>query len=292
MPKNNNPVYINVASFQLLEHLHNDAVDLFVTTCGVQNCFPGHFFGPSQREEYILHFVCEGKGIFQVNGETYHLKKGDFFLIFPNTEVYYEADKECPWDYIWVGFSGIKAAAYLNYAGLDEKHLTGQYSNTSYMLSYIQQMILARSGNPCNELKRTAALLQILSALIEEYSLFSAENESTLNARQNYLDYALTYMDEHLTEQIHISDIANEIGIDRSYLTNIFKRTLGLSPQEYLLQYRMNRACTLLQKPDLKISAIAHAVGYENSLSFSKIFRKYKGVSPSDYRLRISKPQS
>ena len=152
-------------------------------------------------------------------------------------------------------------------------------------------MILARSGNPCNELKRTAALMQILATLIEEYSLFNAETGSSLSSQQNYLDYALAYMDEHLAEQIHISDIANEIGIDRSYLTNIFKRTLGLSPQEYLMQYRMNRACTMIQNTDLKISAIAHAVGYENSLSFSKIFRKYKGISPSDYRLGISKPQ-
>ena len=287
MQKDNNTVFINVASFQLLEHLHNDAVDLFVTTCGIQNCFPGHFFGPGQRDEYILHFICGGKGIFEVNGKTYHLRGGDFFLICPNTEVHYEADKDQPWDYIWVGFSGIKAAAYLNYAGLDQKHVIGQYSNTSYMLSYIQQMILARSGNPSNELKRTAALQQILAALIEEYSLFSAETEDSVNTQQNYLDYALAYMDEHLSEQIHINDIANRIGIDRSYLTNIFKRTLGLSPQEYLLQYRMNRACTLLQKPDLKISAIARAVGYENALSFSKIFRKYKGMSPSSYRLEV-----
>ncbi len=285
MLKPNDTVYINVAGFQLLEHLHNDAVDLFVTTCGVQNCARGHSYGPGMRSEYILHFICEGTGLYKVNGETYKLKKGDFFLICPDTEVFYEADKQYPWDYMWVGFSGIKAANYLKYAGLDEKHVTGQYTNTYYMLSCIQQMMMARSGNPGNELKRTAALLQILAALIEEYSLYNSEEENSYNSWQKYLDYALSYMDEHLCEQIHINDIASEIGIDRSYLTNIFKRTLGLSPQEYLMQYRMNKACILLQQSDLKISVIAKEVGYNDALSFSKTFRKYKGISPSSYRL-------
>lgn len=284
MKLNNETVYINVAGFQLLEHLHNNAVDLFVTTCGIQNCYPKHFYGPGKREEYILHFICEGKGVYHTNNTQYHLKKGNFFLICPDMEVYYEADIEQPWDYVWVGFCGIKADSYLKYAGLDKEHVTGFYTNTAYILTCVQQIILARSGNPFNELRRTAALLQILATLIEEYTLFDIEIEENSSVRQQYLDYALSYMDEHFSEQIHINDITNEIGIDRSYLTNIFKQILGLSPQEYLLQYRMNRACTLLQKTDWKISAIAHAVGYTDPLSFSKIFRKYKGKSPSSYR--------
>lgn len=289
MYNDHDTVYINAAGFQLLEHLHSDAVDLFVTTCGVQNCFPKHFYGPGKREEYILHFICEGTGSYQVNGKTYQLGKGNFFLICPGTEVYYEADAAHPWDYIWVGFSGIKAASYLKYANLDETHVTGQFTNTSYMLNCIQQILLARSGNPCNELRRTASLLQILAALIEEHCLFCEESESSTNSQQHYLDKALAYMDEHLSDPIHINTIAKEIGIDRSYLTNIFKHTLGLSPQEYLLQYRINRACTLLQTSNLKVSAIARMVGYEDPLAFSKIFRKYKKTSPTSYRMKSIK---
>lgn len=118
MRDNTKETFINAIGFQCLEHLQNNAVDIYLSTCGVQNCFPGHFYGPGQREEYIIHFICEGKGIYEVNGKTYSLSKGDFFVIPPKTEVYYRADDSCPWDYIWVGFDGIKATTYLKNAGI------------------------------------------------------------------------------------------------------------------------------------------------------------------------------
>lgn len=284
----NREIYINAAGFQCLEHLQNNAVDLYLSTCGVQSCAPGHWYGPGKRDEFLIHFISEGKGIYQVNGETYPLEKGDFFLIFPDTEVFYEADAKDPWDYMWVGFQGIKADSYLKYAGLDESHLVGRYLNLSFILSCIQQMMLARSISSYNELKRTAALLQILAALIEDYSSSHPEDSDDGYSPRLYLDQALTYIDEHLAERIKINDIANFIGIDRSYLTTIFKSALSLSPQEYLMHYRMNKACVMLKNPDTKISAIAKAVGYDDPLAFSKIFKKCKGISPSAYRMELS----
>lgn len=278
-------LFINAIGFQCLEHLQNDSVDLYLSTCGVQNCAPGHWYGPGKRDEYLIHFICEGKGIYRAGGQTYHLKKGDFFVIFPGTEIFYEADHKEPWDYIWVGFQGIKSETYLKYAGLDSSHLTGQYLNSSFVLSCVQQMILARSISTYNELKRTSALLQILAALMEEYSSTNQEDGEKDYAQKLYIDKALAYIDDHISQNIKINDIASFIGIDRSYLTNIFKQTLSLSPQEYLMHYRINQACIMLKNPELKISSIAKAVGYDDPLSFSKMFKKCKGISPSEFRL-------
>lgn len=280
-------IYISAAGFQLLDHLQNNTVDLCLNTCGVQNCAPGHWFGPGKRDEFLIHFICEGKGTYRVNGETYALGRGDYFVIFPDTEVFYEADRKEPWEYIWIGFQGIKASSYLGYAGLDETHVIGHYANSSYILSCVQQMMLARSSGVSNELKRTAALFQILAVLIEDYmSAHPAEHDEERSNRP-YLDKALAYMDEHLSENIKINDIAAYIGIDRSYLTAIFRNILSLSPKEYLVHYRVNRACMLLRDPERKISEIARAVGYDDALAFSRIFKKCKGVSPSVYRLEM-----
>lgn len=289
MPASNTEkeIYISAAGFQLLENLHNDTVDLYLNTCGVQNCAPGHWFGPGMRNEYLLHFVCEGKGIYRVNGETYTLGRGDYFAIFPNTQVYYEADRKEPWEYIWIGFHGIKAASYLKYAGLDGTHVIGHYANSSYILSCVQQMMLARSSGVSDGLKRTAALFQILAVLIEDYASAHPEERGRDDSSRRYLDMALAYMDEHLDENIRINDIATHIGIDRGYLTAIFQKALSLSPKEYLVHYRVNRACMLLRDPERKISEVARAVGYDDALAFSKIFKKYKGISPSVYRLEL-----
>ena len=95
---------------------------------------------------------------------------------------------------------------------------------------------------------------------------------------------ALDYMNAHLHENIKISEIASHIGIDRSYLSNIFKSTLELSPQEYLMTLRMDRAAELLENTDDKIPSIASAVGYSDPLTFTKMFKRIKGMSPSDWR--------
>lgn len=91
-------------------------------------------------------------------------------------------------------------------------------------------------------------------------------------------------MNTHLKENIKITSIASHVGIDRSYLANIFKSTLEISPQEYLLTLRMNRAADLLQNTSQKITVIANEVGYSDPLTFTKMFKRIKGMSPSEWR--------
>lgn len=276
--------FINVVGFQCLDHLQNNSVDIYLSTCGMQNCFPNHFFGPGQRDEFIIHFISGGKGIYQVDGKTYELGKGDFFVIFPEKEVYYKADPECPWDYLWIGFQGVKAATYMKYAGIDPEHLTGRFENTAFILTCIQQMILARTLTYHNELKRQAALLQILASLMELHHETLSDDEQNDYPYRIYLQQAIDYMNEHIKENIKISEIAAYIGIDRSYLSSIFRNTLEISPQEYLVTLRMNKAADLLKTTNEKINTIAIEVGYIDPLTFTKMFKRYKGMSPTEWR--------
>lgn len=74
--------------------------------CGHEHCQPGHSFGPAVRPHYLIHVVLSGKGIFKHQGHTYSLKSGDSFLIKPMDSTYYEADRNNPWEYAWIGFNG------------------------------------------------------------------------------------------------------------------------------------------------------------------------------------------
>ena len=65
---------------------------LTVYFCGKEECQPGHYFGPAVRPHYLIHVILQGKGIFQRNGVTYTLKRGDAFLIPPMESTYYQAD--------------------------------------------------------------------------------------------------------------------------------------------------------------------------------------------------------
>ena len=84
--------------------------------------------------------------------------------------------------------------------------------------------------------------------------------------------------------QATVSQLADYIGINRSYLTSIFKRLVGVSPQKYLLNFRMEESALLLAESSLPVKTIASSVGYDNPLTFSKSFKAQYGCSPQNYR--------
>ena len=284
MTEANYGTYLSYAGFQCLEQLSHTSIDLYLSTCGMQNCLGGHSFGPGKRDEYILHFICEGKGVFKCNGNTYSLSKGDVFLVKPDTKVFYKADDNVPWSYVWVGFQGVKAETYLLYAGYEEDIVTGHYDDTTLIFTYVQQMLLSKQLTHANELKREAALLQILAALMEIRRNNLPKEDTYDYPYKIYVNQAVDYIQRNFKNNIRINDLAGYIGIDRSYLTNIFKNVMNVSPQEYLLKYRMEKAEMLLKNSDNKINTVAALVGYSDPLSFSKMFKKCKGVSPTEYR--------
>ena len=74
------------------------------------------------------------------------------------------------------------------------------------------------------------------------------------------------------------------MGVNRSYLASSFKKATGYSPKEYLLSLRMERAKSLLEISDMTINGISNAIGYSDQLAFSRMFKKYTGISPTVYR--------
>jgi len=144
-------------------------------------------------------------------------------------------------------------------------------------------MLDARALTYANELKREGLLYLFLSEL-------SRINEAKNNEKgaeypkQIYVDHVLNYIESHYCEKFRVSDLAEEMGLSRGYLSNCFKKAMGESIQEYLIRYRLEKAEELLTTTGDTINQIASAVGYEDALTFSKAFHKKNEVSPSTYR--------
>ena len=109
--------------------------------------------------------------------------------------------------------------------------------------------------------------------------------ESTLTAYRDrdYIDEAVLLMTNNYERPITVTDVATAIGLDRSYFARLFRERLGISPHEWLLRYRMERARVLLGT-DLKICEVARSVGFEDALYFSRRFREHFGISPKEFR--------
>lgn len=100
----------------------------------------------------------------------------------------------------------------------------------------------------------------------------------------SYVEEALRYIENNYAHTVNIQLIADRLNIERTYLYRLFKDITGISPQEYLLDYRIRRACTLLKETNLPISDIARSVGYDDSMYFSRLFKQHKKKTPTQYR--------
>ena len=83
---------------------------------------------------------------------------------------------------------------------------------------------------------------------------------------------------------ISIDTVAEVVNLSTSYLSFIFKENSGLNFVDYVNQFRLQKAKELLETSSYNISQIARLVGYSSANSFSKVFKKYNGISPGQYR--------
>ncbi len=259
-------------------------MDLNMYRCGMEDCAPGHSWGPALRDHYIIHYIRSGRGMFQMNGITYNLVKGQGFLIPPSTIIYYEADHQDPWCYSWVGFHGLKAEHYLKRANLSADSPIFHYDRDDFLKGCIDQMIIAsKTFVKSSEIRLLGLLYMFLSQLVE--SAESVKNPLHAESRKDqYIKKAIEYIEMNYSRKISIREIAHYVGLDRSYLYLLFKDNLNKSPQDFLINYRINKACELMQNKLLSIGEISRSVGYGDSMLFSKVFRKVNGQPPKKFR--------
>ncbi len=257
--------------------------DLNMYRCGIEDCSPSHSWGPAVRDHYLVHYIISGKGVFQVGSSIYHLKAGQGFLLCPNIVTHYQADMHEPWSYSWVGFHGIKAETYLKRAGLTAETPVFTYKKDNFLKECLSEMISAKDLVKGREIRMLGLLYVFLSQLIESADN-SAIYENTEKRKELYIRKAVEYIAMNYSMDINISEMAAYVGLDRSYLYTIFKEHLKVSPQEFLINYRIDKACELMTNNTLSIGDISRSVGYQDQLLFSKVFKKVKGEAPRNYR--------
>jgi YesN/AraC family two-component response regulator len=147
----------------------------------------------------------------------------------------------------------------------------------------IHSAVKASNSIP-NQLKLIGLTSLFLSQLVS--SVRNVENYKAGDKTNKYIDSAIDYMYKNYSRQIKISDIANDLSINRKYLSRIFKNHLNKSPQEILIALRIRKACELLMETHLSISDISRSVGYEDPVLFSKMFKKLQGSSPLQFKKR------
>jgi YesN/AraC family two-component response regulator len=183
---------------------------------------------------------------------------------------------------VWVEFDGMKAREFVIQSGLT-------FNNPIYIGKVLDERekmknellyMANHANNPPLELMGHFYLF--LSALIDSSSRRRKIAGSSL--REFYVHEAVIFMEQHYQDEITVEDIAAFCNLDRSYLGKIFKSELETSPQDFLIRFRMNKACELMKITNHSIGEISVMVGYPNMFNFSRAFKHIIGKSPREWR--------
>ena len=260
-----------------------ELVSLSVYNVGNQKCDSSYQWGPGIRDHYLIHYIISGKGTYTVKNNTFTLQAGDCFLVYPNTEVIYQADSLDPWEYAWVGFTGSDAAMILQATDFSKsKPVLFQIDYGETVKKNILHIYDARGSEFKNAVEMTGRLYTMLSTFMH-----NANTQVPQATANSYVQKSIEYINSNYSYPITVEDIADYVGLSRSHLFRSFENVLGVSPKKYLTDFRIKQACYLLEHSNLSITAIANSIGFDNGLYFSKTFHKNKGMSPKEYRKNL-----
>ncbi len=236
--------------------------DINPVDCGWEICRPNHAYGPAIREYYLIHYVKSGRGTFKNERAEYEVTAGQLFVIRPGEVTYYKASEDDPWKYSWIGIKGNVATVFDSAPDVItadcQKHFDAMKKYIE--LDYMREEALAGQS------------LLLIADLFGEKN--GGKNSSGFAAR------AANYISVHYMQPISVESIAEKLNIDRRYLSRLFKREFGVTVQEYILSSKMKHAAEFLAS-GYSVTQSANMTGYTDVFNFSKMFKRYHGVTPS-----------
>lgn len=229
---------------------------------GYEDCNKGHFYGPAVRTHWLIHFVVSGHGYYRINNKEYKIGPGEMFVIPPFEETFYQADNKKPWTYIWIGFT------------CDGPLPTdlGDVIRCPEAIEIFNSMKNCDTFDSGKRAYLSAKLWELFALLLRKKK-----------PETHYVQKAIDCIHSEYMQGITVEQIADRLKLDRCYFSTMFKKRMGVSPKQYLTNYRMSIAATLMTDNSTSVTVAACSVGYSDIYNFSKAFKRHFGVSPNEY---------
>jgi len=231
-----------------------------------------------------IMYITRGKGVIAIENEQYTVKMGD--IIVYNSGVFHEEkshDKE--FSILFFAVDNLQIPGFLEGCivpvGASPVIEAGSYDDM--LKAFLSVMV--------DELTQKKAHYKAISTSIATmfcYYILRLYGVKIENPRHTEIcNEAMKYINENYQSDISLDTIASSVHLSKYHFLRIFKETLGISPMKRLLHVRLSAAKDLLGRTDLSIKDIAMAVGYENALTFSRVFKNSENISPTDYRNNV-----
>ncbi len=263
-----------------MEHNYK-TTNIRITQVGQQDCNDMHSWGPGMRLCFIIHYVVRGAGYLKTEQGTFRIEEGQSFLIWPYTVIHYYPDKDNPWKYVWVNFEGDVLEAWQQNSIFTKEHpICDKLPENKLYPLFMRLMDLDITRQNRQEAN---GILMTLLGIYEDLN-----NNRTDNNRKQLTDSRLEEALLLIRVNYHHADfgipkLCASLNISRITLYRMFQNNFNLSPNQYLIQYRMLQAQTMLSK-GASVKTASLSCGFDDPLYFSRAFKQFCGVSPSIYK--------
>lgn len=236
---------------------------------------------PHTHSHAELFYVAGGMGQIQIDQEFFPVNARQLVIINPNvmhTELSLNAS---PMEYVVLGIEGLELSAEAGEEGRFK--ILDHHDSLESISNCIQNLLQeTQSGLPGSETICQAYMEILVTRLMR--SMDFAVNPDPLPSANNQCVAVRRYIDAHFKESLTLDHLAEVAHVNKYYLAHSFKEEFGVSPISYQLNRRIEESCYLLRQTDMSLSQIAHILGFSSSSYFSQIFRKSRGMSPTEYR--------
>jgi len=274
---------------------------LFITTAGHSRSHPASAGYPPDKHPSAYHFewaqgrildefqivhIVRGEGTFEsANHGKVKLKGGEALLLFPGEWHRYKPNPKTGWDECWIGFDGtIPRQLFDKKTFRPGAPVFKPEDNGNALQELYQRAIETLEHEPAGYPQMLAGfayqMLAILHALSRSSGTKTTQNDLTVRL----LKIAIT---DHLAEKIDWNEAAKSLGVSYSTMRHVFRKHTGLSPHQYQIQQRLNKARLLLNSTDGSLKTIALSVGFECPFHFAHLFKRKTGRSPGDWRIAV-----
>lgn len=279
-------------------YLNNSLVDfkdksrpLIVGSCGTYHLYTHPklpTFRPRGRLDFQLLYIASGKTHFYFEeGKDTVVSAGNMVLYRPKEPqkyVYYGSEQA---EVYWVHFTGSNVRNILKSYGITNDMRVIPAGTLLEYSRIFKQMI--------QELQQCRAGYEELLAMLlrQIFIIINRQMTKERTLKSDYLDtemeLALEYFNTNYNKELNVEDYAASRGMSVSWFIRTFKQYAGTTPMQYIVALRITNAQMLLETTNYNVTEIGNFVGYDNPLYFSRIFKKQKGFSPSEYRKQLKK---
>lgn len=272
---------IHIPKDVILKESANELLgSLIVSKAGFYEKAFGHRVVDRSCDEYVMVYCLDGKGSLEISGNRWIIGKGDLFICNIDLCHSYSADDKEPWTILWVHFTGNKAESFLALLNLSSGSPVmniGYHQKITYMFNEIFSS-LENGYNAANLIYSSTCLLNILG-YITRIRISSGNSHQGFN-----IDEVIEYMRANINRAFSLEDFSGYLKISPSHFCRVFRKITGYSPIDYFIRLKMQKACELLDRSDMRIKEISRYLGYDNQYYFSLVFKKIVGYSPKEYR--------